>query len=512
MDTQLIKGNNEWTRMFLLTVCVAGLQFTWGVEMSYVNVYLLSLGLSKPMLSIVWVAGPLSGLFMQPLVGVLSDNSTSKYGKRRPYILLGSILVAIGLLTMAWAKDIVSIFVESDVLTIILAVLSVFLTDFAINAVQACCRAIIVDTLPQSKQEQGNGWAGRMIAIGHLIGYTAGYLDLVKVFGGWLGDTQLKTLCVISSVSLLLTSTVTCLSVNERIMQQNMKSNKQKRRSIFRQIADVFKTLLGTMATLPKRMIVILEVQLAAWYGWFTFLFYSATWVSEVYIKYSATNEDGNDDDDQVGKLARVGSMSLMVFSIISLVNSLVLPEIIKRKGFRLTTLWMISHVVYAFAAFLTRFVTSVGQATCVVGIFGFSWAVTTWAPFALLAEEILKLQPGGYELAHHPVNGDDDDDDYEEDEDDEFTIEAIEAEEIGQQQSGIYLGIHNVAITLPQFISTLGSFCIFKILNVESSEDKLSSKPGTGDGGHGIAYTLQIGGITALIAALLVRKLQKTQ
>ncbi len=52
-----------------------------------------------------------------------------------------------------------------------IAVLSVFIIDFSVNALQAACRAIIVDTLPAAKQELGNAWAGRMQAIGHLLGF-----------------------------------------------------------------------------------------------------------------------------------------------------------------------------------------------------------------------------------------------------------------------------------------------------------------------------------------------------
>jgi len=61
--------------------------------MTYCTPYLLSLGMSKSRLSLVWIAGPLSGLVMQPLVGMLSDKSTSRYGRRRPYMVGGECWV-----------------------------------------------------------------------------------------------------------------------------------------------------------------------------------------------------------------------------------------------------------------------------------------------------------------------------------------------------------------------------------------------------------------------------------
>lgn len=75
---------------------------------------------------------------MQPIVGVLADSSKSKFGRRRPIMILGSILVALCLLVLGWTKEIVSYFVaEGDFrksCTIVLAVFTIYAVDFAINA------------------------------------------------------------------------------------------------------------------------------------------------------------------------------------------------------------------------------------------------------------------------------------------------------------------------------------------------------------------------------------------
>lgn len=78
----------------------------YGVETSYANMYLLSLGMTKSLLSFVWLAGPLSGLIIQPVIGVMADSSTSKYGRRRPFMVIGSIMVCGSLFTISWAKEI----------------------------------------------------------------------------------------------------------------------------------------------------------------------------------------------------------------------------------------------------------------------------------------------------------------------------------------------------------------------------------------------------------------------
>ena len=80
--------------------------------MTYASPYLLSLGLSKSRLSLVWVAGPLSGLVMQPIIGMISDKSTSKYGRRRPFMAMGTVAVAVCLLLLGWTQEVVGWFIS----------------------------------------------------------------------------------------------------------------------------------------------------------------------------------------------------------------------------------------------------------------------------------------------------------------------------------------------------------------------------------------------------------------
>lgn len=74
--------------------------------------FLLSLGVSKSMMAVVFVAGPLSGLLAQPLVGVLSDSCKSKYGRRRPFIFGGVIVSSISVMLLGWAKEVADWFAE----------------------------------------------------------------------------------------------------------------------------------------------------------------------------------------------------------------------------------------------------------------------------------------------------------------------------------------------------------------------------------------------------------------
>lgn len=133
-------------------------------------------------------------MICQPVVGVLADRSTSRFGRRRPVLVIGSMCVAVALLVLGWTKEIVGFFIPpgdaASTITIIMAVLMIYVVDFAINAVQACCRALIVDTLPVSSQQHGSAWASRMIAVGNIVGYFA-YVPWKSICGKERGKAMM---------------------------------------------------------------------------------------------------------------------------------------------------------------------------------------------------------------------------------------------------------------------------------------------------------------------------------
>lgn len=93
----------------------------------------------------------MSGLIVQPIVGALADSSTSRWGRRRPYIAVGSWIVAGSLITLGWTKEIASLFMPTDTnfakrFIIFLAVLALYVADFAINA----GKYVASDTLQRS--------------------------------------------------------------------------------------------------------------------------------------------------------------------------------------------------------------------------------------------------------------------------------------------------------------------------------------------------------------------------
>jgi solute carrier family 45 protein 1/2/4 len=122
-------------------------------------------------MSLVFMAGPLSGLIVQPLIGAYADRSRSRFGRRRPFMLAGTAVAVVGMMLLAYAREVAGLLGLGNAAAIAVAILSIYLIDFSINAVMSTDRALIVDTLPPSQQEEGNAWAGRMMGLGGVAGF-----------------------------------------------------------------------------------------------------------------------------------------------------------------------------------------------------------------------------------------------------------------------------------------------------------------------------------------------------
>ncbi|RDA84457.1 hypothetical protein CP532_2139 [Ophiocordyceps camponoti-leonardi (nom. inval.)] len=547
-----VKGSSEAMRMVLLSFAAIGITIVWGVELTYCTPYLLKLGLSKSNTSLIWIAGPLSGLVVQPVIGVVADENSSRWGRRRPLMVGGAVVVAAGLLVLGFTREIVAWASGGLGLTIGLAVLTIYVVDFALNVVQSCARSLVVDTLPLEQQQTGAAWWSRMAAIGHVIGYAAGSVDLVSLFGTTLGDAQFQQLTVMAAWAMLASTALTCWAVTEPVLVLPVGARRKS-------MADVLHQVFRTLRRLSPRIQAICWAQFWAWIGWFPFLFYSTTWVGETYFRYDAPAEEAKtaDDGDRVGDMGRIGSTSLFIYSFITFVGAFVLPILIRSPederftprpspavarllgavGDRrpdLVTAWMCGHVVFAASMAFAPLAASFRFATFLMCLCALPWTMATWAPPALLGVEVNKMSsspyrplPGDMELrnvsgARDYDNRDDDDDNDNDDnahlETGSVTPSAPGGKSSTAELSGIYLGILNVYTTMPQFVGAFIASIVFAVLEPGGSKSDGSTAAGDDDEGRrrrgssgpsAISVCLFIGACSAVVAAFATRKLK---
>lgn len=135
--------------MLLRVASVAGgIQFGWALQLSLLMPYVQQLGIPHVWASIIWLCGPLSGLLVQPLVGHLSDRCTSRFGRRRPFILGGALSIVAAVLIIGHSADIGWWFgdtLEHRPWAVGVFVFGFWILDVANNVTQGPCRALLGD-------------------------------------------------------------------------------------------------------------------------------------------------------------------------------------------------------------------------------------------------------------------------------------------------------------------------------------------------------------------------------
>ena len=489
-------------QLILLTSCLAGAQFVWTIEMGYGTPLLTSLGMSKPVLTLAWLAGPLSGLIMQPLVGAWSDRCRSRLGKRRPFIILGVIGVVTSLLLMAYARPMMTLVgldqmppgpnnsdddddgkphpvLHASVWTMLLVVFAFYVLDFAINAVQASCRSLIVDVLSTQQQSTGTSYASAMVGIGNVSGYFVGSLNLVALFP-WMGNQQIEILALVACFVMLLTMCMTVLGTREQstagvrdYRHPSDTSYQDEGASFWASIVQAVRHLVSVTMELPRQVRLVLQIQFFAWIGWFPFNFFSTEYVKEI------VSQREHMGDLNAG--VRLGSMALLLFSIVSIVGAIILPALRRYCGIPLSHFWVASNFMFAILMFSTVLVHDHVGATIIIALVGVCWAVAMWVPLSLLGEFISSQR------RRHRENTFGSSDEYvgivcEEDHPDRQPYDA-----------GVILGIHNAFVVLPQLLASLMSSIVFVL---------------AGEGPTSIEWVWQMGGLAALIASGLARKI----
>ena len=243
--------------------------------------FLISIGLSKSASSLVWIAGPLSGVLVQPLMGALSDRSRNTWGRRRPYILGGAIGTILCMIFLSWLEGLMRTLarfshVNTDdhafgTVIIFLAIFGVIVLNLSIQPLQMGLRTLVIENCPKSQQEQASAWASRLTGVGNIVGYLAGITDLSQLVPSLL-FTQFQCLCLVASASLAIGVSMSCIAVTERNATEALMPI-----SANSSLSSYLRQLLYTYRTMAWKIRKVCYVQFFSWMAWFPFLFYSTT-------------------------------------------------------------------------------------------------------------------------------------------------------------------------------------------------------------------------------------------
>jgi solute carrier family 45 protein 1/2/4 len=623
----------------LLTLGVLGAQTVWSMDMAFAPPYLLDLGLSKSAMAAVFVAGPLSGLIVQPLIGSLADNSTSRFGRRRPFLAASTLICAASILLLGFAREVAGWFTthESDAhrsLAILMGVLAVYLVDFSVNAVTALDRALMVDVAATEDQAEANAWAARLCGVGSVLSFLIGNLDLPSVSPTVLGKTQIQIVSVLVSAILVATHALVVLRVEEQVLVPSRTRGSSASKHKPSGAAAVFADLYTQARSLPQPIVEIFKIQFFAQIGWFPILFYSTVWVGEIYKADVRMNGGKQTDHELFEEATRAGSRAFFWHAVLSLMTSIVLPLVVpnpvhesqthsvwfansalvrRLRGMRdrwpeLPFWWVFANFVFFISMMGTYFAgltQSVFLATWVIASVGFCFACSNWIPYSLLgiliqtqhakevpagagigglalsrptssvrasrdeADEVTmallgdssrdddqrrtsisrtpsydasgqsRSRPVSHASQKHPqhAHGDADSDDEERLEatlsfggqsertnGDNSPHDHVRDADLEQgstsasstsTHAGTVLGLHNVAVVIPQFLVTALSSLIFAIMEPKSgSGDSPTSADGSpadapvGQRSDALGIVFRLGGCCALVAGILAVRL----
>lgn len=147
------------TLLQIIFMCLGffGIQFGWALQMNNMSAIYSRLGASESELPILWLAAPVTGLLVQPIVGYFSDRTWCRLGRRRPYFLGGAIFSVFALFLMPQAT------------AVWMAAITLWILDTSVNVSMEPFRAFVGDLLPEQQRKTGYAMQSVMIGAGAVI-------------------------------------------------------------------------------------------------------------------------------------------------------------------------------------------------------------------------------------------------------------------------------------------------------------------------------------------------------
>ncbi|WP_312396106.1 MFS transporter [Chryseobacterium sp.] len=165
--TKKIKPNLSMLQIINMSMGFLGIQMAFGLQNGNASRILANFGADVHELSWFWLVAPITGLIVQPIIGHMGDNTWSPLGRRKPYFLIGAILCAIGLVMLPNAASATQMMAAN---VLLLAVIFLAMMDASINVAMEPFRALVGDMLPKHQGTIGFSVQTILIGIGAVIG------------------------------------------------------------------------------------------------------------------------------------------------------------------------------------------------------------------------------------------------------------------------------------------------------------------------------------------------------
>ena len=357
-----------------------GIQFGFALQNANVSRIFETLGAAKDELPILWLAAPVTGLLVQPIIGYYSDRTWhKKWGRRRPFFAIGAILATIALFLMP----------NSTVLW--MAVIMLWLMDASINISMEPFRAFVGDMLPNEQRTSGFAMQSFFIGLGAIIASALPYV-MTNWFGvsnvapdGGIPDS-VKLSFYIGGIAYFLAVMWTVFKTKEYPPDdiEALKAENAER-GVFQGLAESFMGIFK----MPKTMIQLAFVQFFSWFALFAMWIYTTSAVtSHVYGTSDTASQLYNEGADWVG-------ICFAVYNGIAALVAFLLPVVAKKLSRRITHL--LALAIGGVGLISVYFISDPSLLLIsMVGV-GIAWASILSMPYAMLSSALPSHQMGYY-------------------------------------------------------------------------------------------------------------------
>lgn len=355
-----------------------GIQFGWGLQMANMSPIYKYLGADEGSIGYLWLAGPLTGLLVQPIVGAMSDRTWTRLGRRRPYFLVGAILASICLILMPNSS---AVWMAAGLLWIM---------DASINITMEPFRAFVGDKLPEEQRTLGFVMQSFFIGIGSTLANALPYiLTFLGVVGVMKSGIPYSTLIafVVGAVAFL-TAVLWTVFTTDEYPPEDMAEFERKRQegNIVTNIVKEIAEAIGQMPTTMKQLAV---VQFFTWFALpFMWQYYGIAVARHVFGA-------ADDKSDLFKQGTEWGGVCFAVYNFVCFLVAFAIPPLaakIGRKGVHIFCL-----LCGGLGLISTYFATGPYFLWLGMAGVGIAWASILSMPYVILAGAIRPERMGVY-------------------------------------------------------------------------------------------------------------------
>jgi maltose/moltooligosaccharide transporter len=397
-----------------------GIQFGFALQTGYASRILETFGADVGNVSLFWLAAPLTGMIIQPIIGHYSDRTWNRLGRRRPYFLTGALLSGLALCFLPNSSGLAFL-----IPPIIVGAGMLMLMDASFNVAMEPFRALVADNLPDSQHNMGFSLQTFLIGIGAVVGSA-----LPSILANWFHVPAVAAKGIVPDNLLysfyfggiILIACIVWTVVKTKEYPPEVYATFHEDDLEISGHRSGFAEFLYDLRNMPKTMKQLGIVQFFSWFGlFFMWVFTSAAIATHVYhtAPKDTTSAAFNDAGNWVG-------IMFAVYNVVSAIYALSLPAIVKRLNRKRThafSLTMGGIGLISIFFIQNHYLLLLPM----VGI-GLAWGSILAMPYAILSS-------------------------------------SIPAKKIG-----IYMGLFNFFITFPQIVNSLtGSFIIKTFFHSEA-------------------------------------------